>query len=230
MTALHVNGNRLAGAALLLILCALQLLCLWRAPAVFSPAAVSVALKAGQAVVLGRHELAAPQAADTHLGVRRDSAGRWWVRNVSAGKQVILRRDGVERRMGSSALSQGQSFRIGSARFEVTDADGRQIVFSGAGQEWRYDGATLLRNGGAQPPCPGAGIGARALALWNRALPHALDAARALSFGGNLHCGNRLGIPHLPGGSAVVARAGSALLLSNAGRPSADRHLRKAPS
>jgi cell division protein FtsW len=194
---------RMLAAPLLALLCALQLLCLWRTPAVFAPAAINVALAPGQAVMLGRDELAAPQAAAAHLALRRDRAGRWWLRNASAGKQVILRREGVERRMGSSALRAGQWFRIGSARFDVGSASAREIAFTGAGHAWRYDGATLLRDGGAQPACPGAGM-----ALWPRARP--------LLFGGNLNCGNRLAIANLAGGSAVALRANDALLLSNA--------------
>ena len=207
---------RMLAVPLLALLCVLQVLCLWRAPAVYAPAVINVMLKPGQSASLGRDELAAPQAAPGHLAVRRDRAGEWWVRNASAGKQVILQRAGAERRMGSSALHQGQWFRIGAARFTVDAASVREIAFSSAGHSWRYDGATLRRDGSAQPACPGAGFAAGALALWNRAMPHALTAARPLSFGGNLHCGNRLGIAHLAGGSALAARVQGALVLSNA--------------
>ena len=210
-----VGRPSLAGL-LLAFLCALQLVCLVRAPAVYTPALISVTLKAGQAMLLGSAELAAPQAAASHLAVRRDAAGRWWMRNASAGKQVIFQRDGRDLRMGASALRQGQWFRIGTARFDVTQASARAGAFASAGQQWTYDGATLLRNGSAQPACPGAGIAARALALWNRAAPHALTAARPLAFGGNLHCGNRLGIAYLAGGSALLARGADGLRLSNA--------------
>jgi cell division protein FtsW len=201
-------STRMLAAPLLALLCALQLLCLWRAPAVFAPAAIDVALAPGQAVTLGRDELAAPQAAAAHLALRRDSSGHWWVRNASAGKQVILQRDGVERRMGSSALRAGQWFRIGSARFEVDSASARAIAFTGAGHAWRYDGATLRRDGSAQPACPGTDMASAAAALLKRARP--------LLFGGNLNCGNRLAIPNLAGGSAVAVRTKDALLLSNA--------------
>lgn len=207
---------RTPAAIALAILCLLQLLCLWRAPAVYSPAAIIVSLKPGQSQVLGRSELAAPQAAASHLHVRRDQAGRWWVRNVSAGKAVILQRAGIDRRMGASGLRAGQRFRIGAASFDVASADSRTVRFSTAGETWHYDGATLRRNGRAQAPCPGAGIGARAIALWNRAAPYRLTAARPLSFGGNLYCGNRLAIPLLPGTSATLTRGADALLLSNA--------------
>ena len=201
---------------MLAVLCALQLLCLLQSPAVHAPHIVLVTLKPGQAMTLGRDELAAPQAAASHLGVRRDASGRWWLRNASAGRQLSVQRDGVDRRMGSSALRQGQSFQIGASRFNVSASSARSVAFSANGQSWEYDGATLYRDGSAQSACPGTGVGARVLALWNRAMPHVLTAARALSFGGNLHCGNRLGVPYLAGGSAIISRARDALLLSNA--------------
>ena len=209
-------GRPSLAAVLLALLCALQLVCLVRAPAVYTPALIAVTLKAGQSMMLGSAELAAPQAAASHLAVRRDAAGRWWIRNASAGKQVILQREGKDLRMGASALRQGQWFRIATARFDVTVGGPRAVAFSSPGQHWTYDGATLRRNGSAQPACPGASIAARAQALWNRAATHALTAARPLVFGGNLHCGNRLGIAYLAGGSALLARGDDGLRLFNA--------------
>ncbi|MEJ7807405.1 MAG: hypothetical protein WKG03_15960, partial [Telluria sp.] len=156
---------RMLAVPLLALLCALQLLCLWRAPTVYAPAHISVTLRPGQSVMLGSAELAAPQAAASHLALRRDSAGLWWVRNASAGKQVLLQRSGAERRMGSSALRPGQWFRIGSARFVVDEASERELAFTGAGHAWRFDGATLRRDGRALPPCPGSGVAVRAVAL-----------------------------------------------------------------
>ena len=211
-----MNARALLAGALLAIVCALQLRCLVRAPAVYSPATVNITLKPGQAITLGRDELAAPRAAPAHLALRRDGAGNWWLRNASAGKQVMLQRDGFEQRMGSSTLRAGQSLQVGAAGFEVTASSPDKLSLSGGGQDWEFDGATLYRNGSAQPSCPASGMGERALALWNRAVPHALTAARPLAFGGNLHCGNRLGIPNLARASAVIVRARGALLLSNA--------------
>lgn len=209
--------SRRVTAALLALLCFLQLLAVWRSPAVFSPAAVHISLKPGKSAVLGRDELAAPQAAPRHLRVRRDASDRWWVRNISAGKQVTLTRGDAARRMGSAPLQQGQWFQIGASRFSVSAADGRSVVFSGAGHSWKYDGALLLRDGSMLPACPGAGLAVRAGALWNRIAPHALTAARPLVFGGNLHCSNRLGVRGLAGGSATLARTDGALMLAHAG-------------
>jgi cell division protein FtsW len=202
---------------LLALLCALQALCLWRAPAVHFPQAINIALAPAQSITLGRDQLAAPQAAPEHLALRRDDAGQWWVRNASAGKQLVLQRDGVDTRMGSSALHARQWYRIGGARFDVSASEPRDISFAGAGHAWHYDGATLRRDGSAQPACPGAGMAARAVALWNRTMPHAATAARPLSFGGNLNCGNRLAIANLAGGSALLQRSRGALLLTHAG-------------
>lgn len=207
----------LPAIALLALLCLLQLVCLWRAPAVHSPAAIEVRLRPGEAVTLGRAELAAPQAASTHLGVGRDASGRWWIRNTSAGKQVVLQRAGVDRRMGGVTLQKGHSFRIGATGFLVESHDGRRIAFAGAGQRWQYDGATLLRDGSLLPACPQTPLASRIVFWWNRMAPLALTAERPLLFGGNLVCGNRIGIAHLAGGSATATRSADGVVLSSAG-------------
>jgi cell division protein FtsW len=85
---------------------------------------------------------------------------------------------------------------------------------SSGGQHWRYDGATLLRDGQAQAPCPDARLAGRLGAAWNRWVPQALTIARPLTFGGNLHCDNRLGIAYIEAGSATMARVKGQLLLS----------------
>jgi cell division protein FtsW len=203
-------------AALLGLLCALQLVSLWRSPAVWSPSVIAVSLKPGEAIVLGQHELAAPQAGISHVGLRRDLAGRWFARNVSSAKQLLLQRDGAERRTGSIALRQGQQFRIGATLFSMEAAGDRAVAFSGGGQRWSYDGATLLRDGSVQPPCADARLAARLAMAWNRWSPHALTIARPLSFGGNLYCGNRLGIAHIDSGSATIARVKGQLMLAGA--------------
>jgi hypothetical protein len=206
---------RIPASVGLVLLCLLQLLCLWRAPAVFSPSAIEITLKPGQSQTVGRIELAAPQAAASHLALRRDGSGAWWLRNVSAGKQLLLARAGVDQRMGTAQLRQGQQLRIGAAAFTVVAADARAAAFTGPGGSWRYDGATLLRDGSAQAPCPGTSAARRAGALFNRAAPHRLTMASPLSFGGNLYCGNRLPIPRLATGSATLSRAAGALILSS---------------
>jgi len=202
-------------AGLLGTLCALQLLALWRAPEAWFPASVAVTLKPGEAIVLGQRELAAPQADISHLALRRDDDGRWWARNASAGKLVVLERDSGERRMGSTALRADQQFRLGGALFQVDTASDRKIEFSQDGRRWSYDGATLLRNGSPQAPCPEARLATRALAWWNRWAPRALTLARPLTFGGNLYCDNRLGIDYVAFGSATLARSKGQLLLSS---------------
>jgi len=210
-------GWKLSAAGLAL-LCCLQLLSLWRAPPAFFPAAVTVTLKRGESIVLGQRELAAAQADSKHLALRRAQDGAWWIANVSAGKQLLLRRDAGDRRTGSTALRAGDSFRLGAARFDIGQATARALAFTGAGHAWRYDGATLYRDDSALPPCPDSGAAVRLAALWNRAVPHALTMARPLAFGGNLHCGNRLGIAQLAGGNASLMRVRGELLLSaNAG-------------
>ncbi len=210
-----ISGAALA-AALLALLCALQVLALWRSPAAWSPAVISVTLKPGESITLGQAELAAPQAGASHLGLRRDRAGRWFARNASGTRQLVLQRGGADRRTGSIALRPGHQFRLGATLFDVTAADGHSVSFSAGAGHWSYDGATLLREGRTQPACPDARAAARLAAYWNRLMPHALTLARPLAFGGNLYCGNRLGLEYVDYGSAAVARVKGQLLLAGA--------------
>jgi cell division protein FtsW len=107
------------------LLCGLQAFSLWRAPAAWMPAAITLRLAPGESIVLGRHELAAPQADKVHLSLRREASGAagtnggWTLRNLSASRQVVLQRDGGDQRMGSAALQGGQRVQVGAAVFEV---------------------------------------------------------------------------------------------------------------
>ncbi len=212
---------RAIAIAALALLCALQLFGLLRAPALWSPAAISVTVAPGESVSLGRRELAAPLADPAHIRLRRDMDGRWWLRNTSAGKQLVLERGQQKSRTGTASPAAGQQLGIGQDQFTVIAASARTVALTGAESSWRYDGATLLRDGHAQPACPGVSLGARFAALWNRAAPAALSFSRPLSFGGNLHCGNRLGGAWVAPGSALIRRAEGGLLIEAA---AADGH------
>ena len=194
----------------LALLCALQLFGLLRAPALWSPAVVGITLAPGESVTIGQRELAAPLADPAHIRLRRDGDGDWWLRNTSAAKQIALERDNAKSRTGIARPAAGQRLRIGHDLFTITSAGPREVAFTGVGSAWRYDGAVLLRDGQVQPSCPGTSVGARALALWNRT---GLAFARPLSFGGNLHCENRLGVADVAPGSALVRRAEGGLLI-----------------
>ena len=204
--------------ALLALLFALQAWSLWRAPAAWFPAAITVALAPGAGLTLGRHELAAAQADPGHIGLRRDARGAWWLRKLSATKQVVLQTAAGERRMGSVELRPRQAFQVGAARFEVDAASATGVTFARAGHHWRYDGALLYRDGRVQAPCPDARLAARALAWWNHLAPAPLTLGRALTFGGNVHCDNRLGLADVTPGSAWLARVDGRLQLA-AGNP-----------
>jgi|GEM_PF-519074 len=208
--------------ALLVALCGLQALALLRAPAAWLPSAVTVQLAAGDSITLGQRELGAPQADRNHLSLRRDSQGAWMLRNLSAAKQVMLLRGSAEQRLGSLPLQDQQRFQIDGALFDVRSADARTTTFARDGHEWHYDGAVLYRDGHAQANCPESRLSAKALGLWNRAMPLALTIARPLSFGGNLYCDNRLGLPQVTPGAAQLARVDGRLQLS-AGNPDGDR-------
>ncbi|MCU6498492.1 FtsW/RodA/SpoVE family cell cycle protein [Rugamonas sp. A1-17] len=207
---------------LLAALCGLQALALLRAPAAWLPAAITVKLAPGETVALGRHELAAPQADRDHLSLRRDGQDGWTVRNLSATRQVVLLRDGGDQRLGSTPLAGGQRFQIDGALFDVRVADSGSIAFARDGHEWRYDGAVLYRDGHQQANCPESHVASKVLSVWNRAMPGVLTISRPLSFGGNLHCDNRLGLAQVTPGAALIARGDDGLLLT-AGNPDGDR-------
>ena len=199
------------------LLCALQLLAIGRAPTAWMPARIEVALAAGESLALGRHELAAPHAERTHLVLRRDQAGNWWLRNAGYGRPLLLQRAHGDDRTGAVRLVAGQRFQLGTAHFSVEAASDRELALADGAQRWHYDGATVKRNGRVQNPCPDASLAARAVAAWNRWAPHALTASRPLSFGGNLHCANRIGIAGVDPASAMLARDGDGKLLLAAG-------------
>ena len=199
--------------ALLAVLCALQLLGLARAPVLWAPAAITITLAPGEITTLGQRDLAAPLADPGHLRLRRDAHGGWWLRNASSEKKVALERGGETWRTGTAKPAAGQQLRIGPGRYDITAASAREVSFDGAGHTWRFDGATLLRDGVPMAACPRASLLARAVARWNQAVPHALTLARPLTFGGSLYCGNRLGAAWAAPASVVIRRAGGELLI-----------------
>ncbi|SDF63470.1 MULTISPECIES: FtsW/RodA/SpoVE family cell cycle protein [unclassified Duganella] len=208
--------------ASLAALCGLQGLALLRAPAAWLPSAITIDLAAGNSIILGQRELAAPQTDRHHLSLRRDANGSWLLRNLSASGQVVLIRESGDQRLGSAALQGLQRFQIDGAVFDVHAASDREVSFTRDGQEWRYDGAVLYRNGRQQPGCPESRLSTRVLAVWNRIMPLPLTIARPLSFGGNLYCDNRLGLAQVAPGAAQIARVNGSLQLSG-GNPDGDR-------
>ena len=208
--------------AAIMLLCGLQVLSLWRSPAAWMPSAIDIRLKPGESITLGQRELAAPQADKSHLALRRDPQQGWTLQNLSAARQIVLQRDGSEQRLGSVPLAPQQRFQIDGAMFEVGAASDRSITFARDGDTWRYDGAVLYHDGRQQDSCPDAHFSTRLMALWNRWMPALLTVARPLSFGGNLHCDNRLGLAQVTPGSAQLARHDGRLELS-AGAPDGER-------
>jgi cell division protein FtsW len=154
--------------------------------------------------------------------LRRDAGGAWQLRSLSATRPVTLFQGTDEQRMGSAPVTHAPRFQVGGSSFDVlreqASSDIVSFKLSGADEAtaevWRYDGATLYRNGSAQQACADAHPAARLVALWNRAMPGALTFARPLAFGGNVHCGNRLGLPGLVPGAAVLARSNGQLVLT----------------
>ena len=216
------NAGLAATMAILAALCGLQALALLRAPEAWLPAAITIKLAPGESIVLGQHELAAPQADRNHLSLRRDARDGWMLRNLSASRQIVLMRDAGEQRMGSVPLQAGQRFQIDSALFDVQATDAGGVTFSRDGHGWRYDGAVLYRDGRQQAVCPQAHVASKMLSVWNRYAPGLLTISRPLSFGGNLYCDNRLGLAQVTPGAAQLARSNGRLQLS-AGNPDGDR-------
>lgn len=201
-------------------LCLLQLSAVLRAPTLAAPAQIDVTLKAGEALTLGQASLAAPQAEHSHLAVRRDGAGAWYAANASSSRQLVLQRDGIDYRSGALALAAGQRFQLGAASFTVDAAHDSLLAFTEPGGRWQYDGVTLRRDGAVQGACPDAPLGARVGAWWNRLAPRPLAVARPLVFGGNLYCGNRLGVAGVDPLSASVATVAGKLQLISGGASS----------
>jgi cell division protein FtsW len=205
--------GRTLGAALLLLLCALQLVCLLRAPAAWMPAQVTLALDAGKETTLDGAALGLPPADGTRIRLRRDATGAWWA--ASAGSAALMIQHGeIQRRAGSALLAQGQRFQLGASHFIVEAVEGGSFAFTRGGAQWQYDGATLLRGGLPQPDCPDARLAARLVAGWNRLLPSVLGTPRPLVFGGNLDCGNRIAIAGIPAPAATVRRSAEGMLLT----------------
>ena len=198
--------KRLAAAALA-ILCALQLLAVLRTPAAYLPATIELALAPSQFLDLGRHELAAPQAEARQLRIGRDARGHWWIAGLGAAHTLTLADASGERRLGSTLLAPGAQLRVGSAQFTVAQLGNGTLTLSGNGSRWDYDGVSVRRNGQPQPPCAAT-----------RMMPAWLSAPRPLSFGGNLHCGTRIGIAFSQPGAATITRSGAAMRLTPAPR------------
>jgi cell division protein FtsW len=197
-------GLKTLAATVLALLCALQALALLRTPPAWLPATIDITLAPGAELVLGRAELAAPQAGKRHLRLRRDDNGAWFV-SSSDGVQGIGVERGAERtRSGSRVVQAGQHVQLGAVHYRFTAAGDGMVAFSEGLHNWDYDGALVRRDGEPLAACPGSGPGARLLGLWNRWAPRALAVARPLRFGGNLSCGTQVGNAGAAPGSAQL--------------------------
>lgn len=202
--------------AVLTVLLLVQAWALWRAPPAWFPEAITIRLAPGQSVSLGAADLAAPRADAAHLQLGRDASGDWHLRNLGTARPAAVQRGGNELRLAGASLAGALSFQAGGTVFVLDQATPAAIAFRHGGHAWRYDGAMLYRDGHAQPPCADGAASARGAALWNRYAPDFATIATPLALGGHVHCGNRLGLPALPPGGAVVARGAGSLRLTGA--------------
>ena len=198
-------GSRALACAALALLCLLQALAVLRTPPAWLPAAIEVSLPPAAETVLGRTELAAPQAGQRHLRLRRDAAGAWFAASADGVQGLRFERGALRIRSGAVALRAGQQFQLGAVRYRVDAAGSNTVTFSDGRHAWRYDGATVRRDGVALGACPGAAPGARLLGLWNRWAPGVFTVERALRFGGSLSCGAQVGNADAPAGSAQLS-------------------------
>lgn len=205
--------NRRLLLGVLAALFALQLFALARAPAMWLPEAIAIRLDRPGSVALDGAQLAAVGAGGTRLVFSRGVDGAWRLRATGPARP-LLRRDGTDERIGAIDPAGLREFAVGGHSFAVRPRDGGILAFGDGGNDWRFDGATVYRNGAAQPQCPAAPWSMHAVAWWNRVAPHALTIARPLVLGGNLHCGNRVGLAGIDAGGAQLARRGAGLVLS----------------
>ena len=168
-------------------------------------------------LTLGARALAAVGADAEHIRLRRDGQGRWWLANVSRNKKVLLLRDG-ERRVREWQLQPGAAFSVGTQRLRVESLSSaglvlKQFLADGQTRSWRYDGLRLWRDGKVLPSCPDDALVQRGLASTLHDASWGWRLARPLRLGGLVHCGLRLGLPHvLPDALRIVHRNGRFLL------------------
>jgi cell division protein FtsW len=203
---------------MLVLLCALQLACLLRAPDAWMPARIAVSLDAGKDMLLDGAALGLPASDGARIRFRRDAAGGWWIAGDGTGAPFSVQRGDTRRRGGSVLLAAGQRFQLGASSFSVDAVGAGDVSLTDdsvrGATRWQYDGASLLRGGQAQPDCPDTRLAARLAGAWNRLLPSALGIARPLVFGGNLDCGNRIAIAGLPAPAASIKRTAEGMLLA----------------
>ncbi|MCE3261479.1 MAG: hypothetical protein K0R43_558 [Pseudoduganella sp.] len=200
--------------ALLALLFLIQVGALLRAPAMWRPDAVTLHLAPGESATLEPLARAA---------IRRDAAGRWLLETdpEQGARALLLRADSAPESLAS--VPPGSDFLLlpGGHRVARQDAPAGTLAFAFAGSSWRYDGATLLRDGHSQPACPDARWRARLAAWWNRTVSAPLTLDRPLRLGGNLHCGNRIGIADVLPDAALVNRSPDGSLRITGQTPSA---------
>lgn len=202
----RLSLGALLATSLLALLCALQLVAMLRAAPAWLPAQIAITLRPGESMLLGSGELAAPRAAARQLLLQRDALGAWTLRNNEPAQPFVLRQGEARVRSSELPLRAGQQLRAGAATLTVTEAGAGRVTLHDGLHAWRYDGATLLRDGRMQDACPDTALSARLLALWNRWTPQSMTVARPLAIGAHLMCGNRIAAAAIEPGVATLLR------------------------
>ena len=202
----RLSFGALLATSLLALLCALQLVAMLRAAPAWLPAQIAITLRPGESMLLGSGELAAPRAAARQLLLQRDALGAWMLRNNEPAQPFVLRQGEARVRSSELPLRAGQQLRAGAATLTVTESGAGRVTLHDGLHAWRYDGATLLRDGRLQDACPDTALSARLLALWNRWTPQSMTVARPLAIGAHLMCGNRIAAAAIEPGAATLLR------------------------
>lgn len=185
----------------------------YRAPAWLEPHTLTMTLKPGQTLALGREALWAPQADSEHLRLRRADDGGWWLTNTAAVKQVLRRSawGHADQSIREWPLTSGATFTIGDQSFTVLAIEAGDLTLHSLGQRWQFDGIQLRREGQSLPEC---------YETWRTRLRNRLAALglggwaqRPLRFGGGVYCADRLGLAEAPVDTALIALTRSGFVL-----------------
>lgn len=172
---------------------------------------IKLSLQAGQAVVLGRHELAAPLADIRHIRVWRDEQEHWFLSNVSAQRQVAWSTKGEEGQLRHTLLNNEQTVWVVGQPWVLRIE--QHVLWmqkrADSTRKWRFDGVSLTPFAEgvatAQIACVDESWVALLRTWWNLSVP-ALAREIKVDWGGTLACGNRIAGVALPQGQLRLAR------------------------
>lgn len=174
-----------------------------------------VRVPAGESILLGRRELAAPAADTHHIRVSRDAKGVWAISNLSDSKAVEVRGDGRDKLLRTSAIKAGQIWTIGQDQW-IASSTAPVLAFKklASSEAWTFDGTVLQRSDGDAPlVCPDASLQQRLRRMWNKMMPLSLRRSIRLEWGGSVACDSHLPLSNFAPGDVWIARDGADYVL-----------------